>query len=248
MLELYHADRSTCSQKVRICLAELGLGFTARPVNLMAGEQLTPEYLAINPNGLVPALVHDGAVIVESTVICEYLCEVFPDPQRLLPEGALERAHLRAWLRYIDEVPSMAVRVPTFQAALLPVYRRMTQEQFDRFIDAMPVRKWFFQKMGRDGFSDLEYQNSIEQLRRAFARMERALSGSDWLVGGRYSLADLCAAPVLQRVADLEMQSMWADCPAVERWFARVRARPAYAQAFYPGSLFTLREIREMVG
>ena len=78
LLELYHADRSTCSQKVRICLAELGLQYRSRPINLIAGEQLTPAYLAINPNGVVPALVHDDAVIIESTVICEYLCEAFP--------------------------------------------------------------------------------------------------------------------------------------------------------------------------
>jgi glutathione S-transferase len=248
MLELYHADRSTCSQKVRICLAELGLPFVPHAVNLMAGEQLTPQYLAINPNGVVPALVHDGAVVVESTVICEYLCEVFPDPQHLLPADALGRARVRAWLRYIDEVPSMAVRVPTFQLALVPFYRRMSEHQFAEFIEAMPLRKYFFQKMGREGFSELEYANSLEQLRRSFARLAPALERTGWIAGDHYTIADLCMVPVVRRVADLGLAQLWDDYPAVGAWFERVAARPAYAQAFYPGTDFELAEIRKMVG
>lgn len=247
MLELYHADRSTCSQKVRICLAELGLSFESRQINLMAGEQLAPAYLAINPNGVVPALVHDGAVIIESTVICEYLCEAFPDPAHLLPADAAGRAHVRAWMRYIDEVPSMAVRVPTFQTALLPFYRRMSEEQFAQFIEAMPLRKYFFQKMGRGGFSTLEYENSLEQLQRSFVRMGRALAQSDWLAGPDYTIADLCMAPVMQRVADLGLERLWSDVPGVGSWFERMQARPAYAQAFYPAALFDLREIQAQV-
>lgn len=248
MLELYHADRSTCSQKVRICLAEMGLPFVPHPVNLMAGEQLTPQYLEINPNGVVPALVHDGAVVVESTVICEYLCEVFPDPQHLLPADALGRARVRAWLRYIDEVPSMAVRVPTFQLALVPFYRRMSERQFAEFIEAMPLRKYFFQKMGREGFSELEYANSLEQLRRSFARLAPALERTGWIAGDHYTIADLCMVPVVRRVADLGLAKLWDGYPAVGAWFERVAARPAYAQAFYPGTDFELAEIRKMVG
>ena len=73
MIELYHAHPSTCSQKVRLCLAEKGLDYTSRTVNLRANENLSPAYLALNPNGVVPTMVHDGHVIIDSSVICEYL-------------------------------------------------------------------------------------------------------------------------------------------------------------------------------
>jgi len=79
MLELYHAHHSTCSQKVRLCLAEKGLEFESQLVNLAMKEQLAPDYLEINPNGVVPTLVDDGRVVIDSSVICEYLDEVYTD-------------------------------------------------------------------------------------------------------------------------------------------------------------------------
>jgi glutathione S-transferase len=79
MLELYHAHISTCSQKVRLCLAEKGLEWTSHPIEFFRGEHLTPAYLALNPNGVVPTLVHDGRPVIDSSVICEYLEEIAPD-------------------------------------------------------------------------------------------------------------------------------------------------------------------------
>ncbi|MEM1103907.1 MAG: glutathione S-transferase family protein, partial [Pseudomonadota bacterium] len=79
MLALYHSPYSTCSQKVRLCLAEKGLDYEKRDVDLARQEHLTEAYLALNPNGVVPTLVHDDAVVIDSSVICEYLDEVFPE-------------------------------------------------------------------------------------------------------------------------------------------------------------------------
>ena len=234
MIELFHNHVSTCSQKVRICLAEKGLDFVSRHINLSAFEHLTPEYLAINPNGVVPALRHDGGVVIESTVICEYLDEVFPQ-NPLSPADPLQRAAMRAWLRFIDEVPSMAVRVPTFQSLVLPAYQRLSKDEFDRLADSMPVRKTFIMRMGQDGFSSAEYQGSIEQLDRSLRRMEKALEAGDWLVGDSYSIADICVLPVLHRMAEMGMAAMWqADLPRVTTWYARATARPSFATAFYP--------------
>ena len=80
MLELYHNGASTCSQKVRMILAEKGLDYTSHPVDLIAGEQHAPAYIKLNPNHVVPTLVDDGAVLIESTLINEYLDEAFPEP------------------------------------------------------------------------------------------------------------------------------------------------------------------------
>ena len=77
-LELYHHGSSACAAKVRFALAEKRLTWSSRYVDILKGEQFAPEFLALNPKAVVPVLVHDGAVIVESTVICEYLEEAFP--------------------------------------------------------------------------------------------------------------------------------------------------------------------------
>ena len=119
MLELYNARHSTCSQKVRICMAEKSLEWTDHLLDLGKKDQIAPEYLKLNPNGVVPTLVHDGTVIIDSSVICEYIDEVFPDPP-LIPADPAERARMRAWMRFMEEVPTAAVRVPSFNMVFLP--------------------------------------------------------------------------------------------------------------------------------
>jgi glutathione S-transferase len=94
MLELYHHGSSTCSAKVRLALAEKRLEWRGRYVDILAGEQFKPEFLAINPKAVVPVLIHDGAVIPESTVICEYLEDVFP-AHPIYPHSPLERAQVQ---------------------------------------------------------------------------------------------------------------------------------------------------------
>jgi len=91
MLELHHALISTCSQKVRWVLAEKALPWVDHPVRLDREEHLRPEYLRLNPNGVVPTLVHDGQPVVDSSVINEYLDEVF-QAQPLRPAEARFRA------------------------------------------------------------------------------------------------------------------------------------------------------------
>src|SRR5262249_48940973 len=98
MLELYHNNISVCAQKVRIVLAEKNQPRTNHHLSLAKGEQLTPEFKRMTPRGVVPVLVHDGNVIVESRVICSYLDDVFPEPP-LTPKNAVERAPMRLWCK-----------------------------------------------------------------------------------------------------------------------------------------------------
>jgi glutathione S-transferase len=100
------------------------------------------------------------------------------------------------------------------------------------------LRKPFLRRMGRGGFSREDVDMAIEQLDQSLARMESALAEGAWLVGDHYSIADICMAPLLQRLDDLGMADMWtADRPRVGGWYERIRARDAYRAAFYPGSL-----------
>src|SRR4029453_15226541 len=100
---LYNAPQSTCSQRVRFVLNAKRLAFDEVKLDLLAGDQLKPDYLKLNPNGVVPTLDHDGAIIIDSSVIIEYLDEVSPEPASFTPTDAAERAHMRSLMRFIDE-------------------------------------------------------------------------------------------------------------------------------------------------
>ena len=92
---LYNAPQSTCSQRVRFVFNAKDLPFTEIKLNLLEGDQLKPDYLKKNPNGVVPTLDHDGAIVIDSTVITEYLDEVVPQ-ESFTPEDPVRRAHMRA--------------------------------------------------------------------------------------------------------------------------------------------------------
>src|ERR671929_834401 len=123
---LYNAPQSTCSQRVRFVLNAKQLPFAEVKLDLLAGDQLKPDYLALNPNGVVPTLDHDGNIVIDSSVIIEYLDEVVPEPAHFPPREPVERARMRSLMRFIDEMPAAAVRVPTFNLAFLPRFAAMT--------------------------------------------------------------------------------------------------------------------------
>ena len=238
MLKLYNAAHSTCSQKVRICLAEKDLPFEDIKLDLgKAKEHLRPEYLKINPNGVVPTLVDDGQIVVDSSVICEYLDEKYPQV-RLSPDDLVERAKMRAWMRFLEEVPTAAVRVPSFNMGFLPRYEGMDRAKFESVeSDVRPIRKQFYRRMGPSGFKREDVQASLDQIANTCSRMQAALETGPWLLGARYSLADIIVAPLIDRMADLDMDYIWQDkFPRVTDWYARMQARPAFQQTFYPGT------------
>jgi len=140
---LYNAPQSTCSQRVRFVLNAKKISFAEIKLNLLAGDQLKPDYLALNPNGVVPTLDHDGAIVIDSSVIIEYLDEVVPTPESFTPRDPVTRARMRALMRFIDEMPAAAVRVPTFNLAFLPRFAAMSEEEFLAFAESKPLRNEF---------------------------------------------------------------------------------------------------------
>jgi glutathione S-transferase len=240
MLELYNFAQSTCSLKVRICLAEKGLDWVDRRLVSKNHDHLSDWYLKLNPNGVVPTLIHDGGVVYESSVILQYLDQVFPD-LRLMPLDPYGQARLRAWLAFVDAVPTPAVRYPSFQfGGLLHKFQAMTEAEFDEQVTKRPVKAAFYKKMNRHtGFNDAEMDEAYKALRNTAARMDRMIaeSGGPWLFGADYTLADIAVAPLLDRVEDLGLEWLWEESyPRVVDWLARMQARPAYGTAFYHGS------------
>ncbi len=238
---LYNAPQSTCSQRVRFVLNAKKLPFEEVKLDLLAGDQLKPDYLALNPNGVVPTLVHDGTVVIDSSVIIEYLDEVFPEWESFTPKEPAKRAAMRALMRFIDEMPAAAVRVPTFNLAFLPRFAAMSEEEFVAFAESKPLRKEFMLTMGRKGFSEKEMNSALDRLERTLVRMESAIgsSGGPWLQGTRPTLADVAVMPAIVRMADLGLDTMWKEKPLIARWFDAIRAHPAFKPTYYFGSLLS---------
>ena len=238
---LYNAPQSTCSQRVRFVLHAKGLPFEEHKLDLFAGDQLKPDYLAINPNGVVPALVHDGVPIIDSAVIIEYLDELMPEVAPLRPRRLTELAAMRSLMRFIDEVPTPAVRVPSYNLAFLPHFQTMSEEEFQALADSKPLRREFLLTMGRTGFPQAEMDAALGRLARAVKRMDEviAASGGPWLMGETFTLADVAIMPVIVRMDDINLHTMWADKPGIARWFDHIRAQPAFRPTYYPGSLLT---------
>jgi len=235
-LALYHSPISTCSQKVRLALAEKRLDYDSRIIELGRQEHLQDWYLAINPNGVVPTLVHDGRAIIDSSVICEYLDEVFPEPA-LGPRDPLGRASMRAWMRYFEEVPTAAIRVPSFNKVFAPRFASMEAAVFDEMTNKMPLRRQFYRQMGREGFPQQQYQDSIDKLRQCLVRVERHLSdGRPYLMGDNFSIADIVLAPSAVRMVDLDLHELWHDLPRFTAWLDSLQARPSFALAYFTGS------------
>jgi glutathione S-transferase len=235
MLALYNSPVSTCSQKVRMALAEKNLSWEDRRIAFARNEHLSDWYKKLNPNGVVPTLVHDDSVIVDSSVINEYLEDAFPE-RPLRPADLAARARMRAWRQYIDEVPTVAIRVPSFNAHFVKLVADLTQEQFDAYVERMPLRKYFYRRMGRTGFSDQDVKDALEQLRQTLERMEESLKGGDWLVGGAFSLADISVMPTVVRMEDLGLARLWSDLPRVAVWYERLQARPTFETTYYEGT------------
>lgn len=241
MLELYHAHISTCSQKVRLCLAEKELNWKSNVMTFAKNDHLSDEYLKINPNGVVPSLTDNKQPIIDSSVICEYLEEEYPESgSQLLPDNPLGKAKVRAWLRYIEEVPTVAIRFSSFNLLFKGHFTKGTEEERAAHRERLPLRKDFYKKFDTDGFNQDEIKASQDRLRQVLNRMEVALENNDWVCGDQFTLADICLTPTIVRMEDLKLSFLWEDLPHFQLWYKQIQARPSFNIAFYDGARSTI--------
>ncbi len=234
MLELHHNAFSSCSQKVRLVLAEKGLAFESRAVDLMSGEQHAPEYVKLNPNHVVPTLVDDGRVLIESSLINEYLDEAYPDvPMR--PADAAGRHAMRLWVKRIDEKVHPSAGVLTYAIGPRNAILQQPEEQRERYLASIPdpANRAKRRSVIEHGVAAPEFAEAVRHFVDLLDAMESSLAPDGWLSGASFGLADAAALPYVLRMDHLALTPLLtADVrPRVADWLARVRARPSFETA-----------------
>lgn len=232
MLQLYNHRTSCCAVKTRLALNEKGLAYESIILDLRAGDQFKPEYLRLNPNAIIPTLVHDGMPIIESTVINEYLDEVFADPP-LKPSDPRARARMRVWTKRPDEGGHAMNGSLGFALSHRYLIKDTTPAAIEAHLAQIPdpqrrERQRLSIELGLDAPMVIEAARYFHQLVRDMAI---ALAAGPWLAGDTYSLADIALTPYITRLADMGMSGFWDGAyPAVTDWYARIQARPSHAK------------------
>ena len=231
-MELYHNPVSTCSQKVRLVLAQKGLQFKSHEIDLLAGGQHDPEYVKLNPNHVVPTLVDQGAVLLESTLINEYLDDAYPDPP-MRPADPVSRHAGRIWTKVLDQKIHPAGGVVTFAIGPRAMLLQQPQEVREANIAAIPdpVRRAARRSVIEHGVQAPEFAGALATMKALLQDMEASLHVADWLSGDIFGLADAALLPYVLRMDHLAMTPLIEARPRVAKWYARVRELPAYQVA-----------------
>ena len=232
MIELYDHPVSPCAQKVRLVLAEKNIDYQLNPVDLASKQNLTPEYLQLNPAGLVPTLVIDSKPIPESTVICELLDDLYPEVA-LRPSDPYELARMRLWTKRLDESLHAACGALQWPMFMLPVLAQMSEEDAEALLARVPdpVRRGRQQELYRQGMKAPVAAAGVNTYHKFLADMEQLLNGQPWLSGQSFSLADTGVMPYFQTLKQFGWTELYADLPAVTEWVTRCFSRPSYEAA-----------------
>jgi len=237
MLDVYTWEPNANSGKPLLCLKEKQVSFNYHYIDMGVREHFSPEYLAINPDGTIPAVVHDGFVMTESTPIMEYIDDRFDGP-RLRPEDPYWRWRMRQVMRYMDNIvaPSLAMLASNRLAA--PRFRGADPEELKRELDKIPLpeRRAAWEKLMFDKTDAVDLEESARRVAQAIGRFEALLTETPWLAGHDYSLADINVMATFHSLpASAPDQVSEAATPRLWDWLRRCHARPGLQQAFALG-------------
>lgn len=257
MLQLYHYGTALCAAKVRVVLYEKGLPWESRIVLLAIDgskpppgvlSNHDPAYLRLNPNGVVPTLAHDGKIIIESTVINEYLDETFPEVP-LRPADTYERAQMRLWTKRLDE--GLHTAMGNLILAIAYRYRLLSKgsADFDKHLSNIgdPEKRESKRQVVEQGIDAPLVVSALHKFQRLMIDMEQKLGGSNWLAGEAYSLADASYAPYMFRLETLQMKDLWVPgYPRVSDWYQRIKERRSFHEGIIapaqPANIALLKE------
>lgn len=234
MLKLYHAEPAANSLKALLSFKEKGLEFESVYVDLHRFEQHEPWFVAINPEGQVPVLDHDGVIITHTTVIGEYLEDAFPEAPALRPPDPVGKARMRYWNKFCDEHVMNYVSIHGWHRMVGVIARSIESGEFERLVARIPLfeqrEKW---RTARSGFSEADLANATRKIEVAVDKVEQQLAETPWLAGNRYTLADInffsmCGMAVQRMFPEMKVERR---APRLVEWVARVHARPGVQAA-----------------
>jgi len=233
-LKLYHAEPLANSLKVLIALKEKGLEFESVYVDLHQFEQHEPWFVAINPEGQVPVLDHDGVIITQTTVINEYLEDAFPDAPPLRPAEPVGKARMRYWNKFVDEHLMNYVSMWGWHRMVGVIARGIESGEFEKLVERIPLHeqreKW---RTARSGFSEADLANATRKIEVAVDKAEAQLGETPWLAGDLYTLADvnyysMCGVSLARMFPGIGTAER---CPRLLEWIKRIEARPGVIAA-----------------
>ncbi len=194
-LHLYHGDISNCSMRVRMTIIEKGLDWTSHHLDLRKKENISEDYFGINPNGLVPTLIHDGIVHIESNDIIDYLDRTFPEPSLRM---AGSESEMLEWLRLAGSIHVPAIKPYVYATKIQEKVKKTAAEQakYEALQKNEELKKFHSKHAGSAAFKEKDLIRSKEILTECFGRLDAALDGNDWVMGDRLTLADISWIPV----------------------------------------------------
>jgi glutathione S-transferase len=230
---LYHGLASTCSKKVRMCLMEKELPFKSRLLDLQKFEQHQPEYLALNPNGVVPTLVHNGRPVIESSIIIDYIDDCVPE-HPLKPADPYQRAQMRLWMKFSDDVAYKAVFAPTWNRLRERARDGLSSQKLSDTLSQVPTveRRDRWERMAQGGYSETELQAAYQQMRNCLERADTQLQKTKWLAAGSFSLADIAVLPFIDRISNLRPELLDGAYSGLRDWLSRIKERKSFDPAF----------------
>jgi glutathione S-transferase/GST-like protein len=226
---LFHWEPNANSGKPMLALFEKGVAFESHYLDLLNFDQHKPDYLAINPLGTIPAMLHGDLVLTESTAIMEYVDEAFPG-ERLMPENAQDQWRIRWWMKFMDQWLGPSFSMIGWSVFIGPSVRSRDPDELKAAIDRIPLpeRRTAWRKAIYGSFSEAEMIESRRRVAVGITMLEEALAKREWLASDKYSLADVNGFN-LAYALPLSQPPLSNDklTPNIMRWLRAIYARPA---------------------
>jgi GSH-dependent disulfide-bond oxidoreductase len=234
---LYHWEPNANSGKPMLTLAEKGVEYQSHYLDLLQFDQHQPEYLAVNPDGTIPAMVHGKRVLTESTPMMEYVDDAFPGPP-LKPSDPKARWRMRWWMRYFDAYFGPSLSMIGWSIFVGPAARKRPPEELRAAIARIPLesRRIAWRKAIFNEFSAEELAESKRRVLFSTEVLERHLARHEWIAGDSFSLGDIngfnlgYALPLSQPDHCND-----AKTPHIMEWLRRIYERPATRATWLKG-------------